>query len=63
MVAVALGKSIAQAIDDFGPDFDKEGNPLEEGESDRIKDPSQRDDSDGGAPEATDEREEAGATA
>jgi F-type H+/Na+-transporting ATPase subunit alpha len=35
--AEALGKSIAQAIDDFGPDFDKEGNPLEEGESDRIK--------------------------
>ena len=33
----ALGKSIAQAIDDFGPDFDQEGNPLEEGESDRIK--------------------------
>jgi F-type H+-transporting ATPase subunit alpha len=61
--ADALGKSIAQAIDDFGPDFDKEGNPLEEGESDRIKDPSQRDDSDDGAPEATEEREEAGATA
>jgi F-type H+/Na+-transporting ATPase subunit alpha len=61
--ADALGKSIAQAIDDFGPDFDKEGNPLEEGESDRIKDPSQRDDSDGGAPEATEEREEASATA
>jgi F-type H+-transporting ATPase subunit alpha len=61
--ADALGKSIAQAVDDFGPDFDKEGNPLEEGESDRIKDPSQRDDSDGGAPEATEEREEAGATA
>ena len=62
--ADALGKSIAQAIDDFGPDFDKEGNPLEEGESDRIKDPSQRDDSDGSAPESpTEEREEAGATA
>ncbi len=59
----SLGKSIAQAIDDFGPDFDKEGNPLEEGESDRIKDPSQRKDSDGGAPEASEEREEAGATA
>jgi F-type H+-transporting ATPase subunit alpha len=24
-------------IDDFGPDFDEEGQPLEEGESDRIK--------------------------
>ena len=33
----ALGKAIAQAIDDFGPDFDQEGNPLEEGESDRVK--------------------------
>src|SRR5881398_128601 len=31
-----LGKAIADAVDDFGPDFDKEGNPLEEGESDRI---------------------------
>ncbi len=33
----ALGKSIEGMIDDFGPDFDREGNPLEEGESDRIK--------------------------
>ena len=33
----ALGGSIAQAIDDFGPDFDQEGNPLEEGESDRVQ--------------------------
>jgi len=31
-----LSKSIAEAIDDFGPDFDAEGNPIEEGESDRI---------------------------
>jgi F-type H+-transporting ATPase subunit alpha len=31
-----LGKAVAEAIDDFGPDFDAEGNPLEEGESDRI---------------------------
>ena len=31
-----LGKAIAEMIDDFGPDFDAEGNPLEEGESDRI---------------------------
>jgi F-type H+/Na+-transporting ATPase subunit alpha len=45
-----LGKAIAQAIDDFGPDFDREGNPLEEGESDRVK---ERDESgfDGGVPE------------
>jgi F-type H+/Na+-transporting ATPase subunit alpha len=33
----ALGNAIAEAIDDFGPDFDEEGQPLEEGESDRIK--------------------------
>ncbi len=31
-----LGNAIAEAIDDFGPDFDVEGNPIEEGESDRI---------------------------
>jgi proton translocating ATP synthase, F1 alpha subunit len=70
----ALGKSIAQAIDDFGPDFDQEGNPLEEGESDRIKDEKQRKEpseseggdeggsEDGGSGKAT-EREEAAATA
>ena len=33
----ALGKAIAEMVDDFGPDFDEEGQPLEEGESDRIK--------------------------
>ncbi len=67
----ALGKAIEQMVDDFGPDFDKEGNPLEEGESDRIKDEAHRGDSavrdssasDGGSGEATEEREEAGATA
>jgi F-type H+-transporting ATPase subunit alpha len=32
-----LGDAIAEAIDDFGADFDEEGNPLEEGESDRAK--------------------------
>jgi F-type H+-transporting ATPase subunit alpha len=31
-----LGDAIAEAVDDFGPDFDAEGNPLEEGESDRV---------------------------
>src|SRR5436305_11302972 len=31
-----LGNAIEEAIDDFGPDFDEEGNPLEEGESDRV---------------------------
>jgi F-type H+/Na+-transporting ATPase subunit alpha len=33
----SLAKSIGQMVDDFGPDFDEEGNPLEEGESDRVK--------------------------
>jgi F-type H+/Na+-transporting ATPase subunit alpha len=33
----ALAKSIQQMVDDFGPDFDEEGNPLEEGESDRVQ--------------------------
>jgi F-type H+/Na+-transporting ATPase subunit alpha len=32
-----VGDAIAEAIDDFGPDFDAEGNPIEEGESDRIR--------------------------
>ena len=33
-----LGEAIGEMVDDFGPDFDEEGNPLEEGESDRVKD-------------------------
>jgi F-type H+-transporting ATPase subunit alpha len=37
-----LGQAIAEAIDDFGPDFDEEGQPIEEGESDRIKDEEHR---------------------
>jgi F-type H+-transporting ATPase subunit alpha len=37
-----LGNEIAEAIDDFGPDFDAEGNPLEEGESDRIRSEHER---------------------
>ena len=37
-----LGDAIAEAIDDFGPDFDAEGNPIEEGESDRILSEQQR---------------------
>src|SRR4051794_36527270 len=38
-----LGDCTAEAIDDFGPDFDEEGNPLEEGESDRVKSEEERD--------------------
>jgi F-type H+/Na+-transporting ATPase subunit alpha len=37
-----LGDAIAEAIDDFGCDFDEEGNPIEEGESDRIKSEEER---------------------
>jgi F-type H+-transporting ATPase subunit alpha len=69
----SLGNAIAEAIDDFGPDFDEEGNPLEEGESDRVKkregsSSSDSDDSDSDSDSDSDdssdeEREEAGATA
>ena len=70
----ALGDSIAQAIDDFGPDFDQEGNPLEEGESDRVqrregeeRPPAESGPDGAGAQEAEAEtqaeQEEAGATA
>ncbi len=31
-----LGDAIAQFVDDFGPDFDENGEPLAEGESDRV---------------------------
>ncbi len=37
-----LSEQIAEMIDDFGPDFDLEGNPLEEGESDRVKSDEER---------------------
>ena len=32
-----LGEAIKSAIDDFGPDFDEEGQEIEEGESDRVQ--------------------------
>jgi len=38
----ALGSAIKDILDDFGPDFDDEGQPLEEGESDRIKSEEER---------------------
>jgi F-type H+/Na+-transporting ATPase subunit alpha len=66
----ALGKAIEGMIDDFGPDFDEEGNPLEEGESDRIKRregeeraPAESGPDGAGAEEAEAEQEEAGAAA
>jgi F-type H+-transporting ATPase subunit alpha len=41
-IEAELGDAIAEAIDDFGCDFDEEGNPIEEGESDRIKSEEER---------------------
>jgi F-type H+-transporting ATPase subunit alpha len=38
----ALGNAIAEMVDDFGPDFDAEGTPLEEGESDRLRSEEER---------------------
>ncbi|HEY5052987.1 MAG TPA: F0F1 ATP synthase subunit alpha, partial [Solirubrobacterales bacterium] len=38
----ALGKAIAEFVDDFGADFDEHGDPLEEGESDRVKSEEER---------------------
>jgi F-type H+/Na+-transporting ATPase subunit alpha len=37
-----LGDAISDYVDDFGPDFDAEGNPLEEGESDRVASEAER---------------------
>jgi F-type H+/Na+-transporting ATPase subunit alpha len=59
-----LGKAIQGMVDDFGPDFDEEGNPLEEGESDRIQRREGREAEDMVAPAerpTEEEREEAGA--
>ena len=53
----ALGDAIGEMVDDFGPDFDAEGNPLEEGESDRVRAGEHRDESEG-AEEEESEREE-----
>jgi F-type H+-transporting ATPase subunit alpha len=37
-----LGKAIKEMVDDFGADFDEEGQPLEEGESDRVRSEEER---------------------
>ena len=44
-----LGKAIGEFVDDFGPDFDEEGEPLAAGESDRVEE--------AGAEAAADEQE------
>jgi F-type H+-transporting ATPase subunit alpha len=51
----ALGDAIAEAIDDFGPNFDEEGNPLEEGESDRVRERPE-DEEEGGSEGETESR-------
>ncbi|MDX6320043.1 MAG: F-type H+/Na+-transporting ATPase subunit alpha, partial [Nocardioidaceae bacterium] len=38
----ALGEAIGDFVDDFGPDFDEHGDPLEAGESDRVKSEEER---------------------
>src|SRR3712207_6072018 len=64
-----LNDAIAEAVDDFGPDFDEEGNELEEGESDRVKSRGSDSSSNGSGSDEdsdssdSDDREEAGATA
>jgi F-type H+/Na+-transporting ATPase subunit alpha len=37
-----LADAISEFVDDFGPDFDEEGEPLEEGESDRVHSEEER---------------------
>jgi F-type H+-transporting ATPase subunit alpha len=71
-----LNDAIAEAVDDFGPDFDEEGNEIEEGESDRVKNRDKDssngssassddsdDDDDDDSDSSDEDREEAGATA
>ncbi len=67
-----LGSATREFLDDFGPDFDEEGEPLEEGESDRVhsaeehekpgrtaEEPGDEGDEGGEAAEETEEREAA----
>ncbi len=58
-IEAKLGDAIAEAIDDFGADFDEEGEPIERGESERIGDEEERqkpgrtsEDEDGGSQDA-----------
>ena len=54
----AMGDAIKDMIDDFGPDFDEEGNPLEAGESDRVRSDEEREAPARAAEEAGEEAEE-----
>ncbi|HEX8959147.1 MAG TPA: F0F1 ATP synthase subunit alpha, partial [Solirubrobacterales bacterium] len=37
-----LGAAIRELVDDFGPDFDEHGDPVERGESDRVRSKEER---------------------
>jgi F-type H+-transporting ATPase subunit alpha len=54
----ALGDAIQDMVDDFGPDFDAEGNPLEAGESDRVRSEEERARPARAEPEGAEEAEE-----
>ncbi|HEX2265161.1 MAG TPA: hypothetical protein VHH14_02640, partial [Solirubrobacterales bacterium] len=62
-----LGEAIADFVDDFGPDFDEHGDPLEAGESDRVHSKEEREaparvvaeNEDPGDPEQSDNSQEA----
>jgi F-type H+-transporting ATPase subunit alpha len=54
----AVDDAIADMVDDFGPDFDAEGNPLEAGESDRVRAEHEREAPARAAEEATEAEEE-----
>ena len=60
-----LRKALTDMVDDFGPDFDEEGNELEEGESDRIHSDEERaaEGRASGEPAGDEQKEAAGATA
>ena len=60
-----LRKALTDMVDDFGPDFDEEGNELEEGESDRIHSDEERaaEGRASGESSGDEQKEEAGATA
>jgi F-type H+/Na+-transporting ATPase subunit alpha len=57
-----LDDALSEAVDDFGPDLDEDGQPLEEGESDRIKSEEEREkgshvESDGDSDDDSDEKD------
>ncbi len=54
-ISEQLESAIKEAVDDYGPDFDEEGNEIEEGESDRVSGEGDRDESGSSAEEEQDE--------